>query len=157
MEINFSDLFFTCSLIELIGRLTHQQRAAVVSLMGRKIIAHIYDHADVLHCEPIAKTADTFIEMCNIPKGDFDNISTCKYTVPDYWTIGKVYARFIQDITVDDVIDALFKAYNSPISDYISHYNGDFFYQSREYIKESYFYELDTQAHIKAGLPLHLP
>ena len=77
MEINFSDLFFTCSLIELIGRITHQKRAAIVSLLGRKIVTHIYEHADVLHCEPIAKTADTFIEICNIPNGDFDNVAAC--------------------------------------------------------------------------------
>ena len=158
MEINFSDLFFTCSLIELIGRITHQKRAAIVSFLGRKIVTHIYEHADVLHCEPIAKTADTFIEMCNIPNGDFDNVVACKYEVPDYWTIGKVYARLIQDITKDNVIDALFQVYNSPISDYISHYNGDFFYQPRDYVKEAYLYELNLPADAnKANIPLHLP
>ena len=69
MKINDSDLFFTCSLIELIGRSTKQKRSAVVALLGEKILSHIYSNAGVLHCEPIAKNADAFIEMCNIPEG----------------------------------------------------------------------------------------
>lgn len=134
MKIIDSDLFFTCSLIELIGRTTFQKRKDVVRLIGEKIIRHIYHNAGILHCEPIAKTADTFINLCSIPNGTFDNISTCKYDVPDYWTIGKVYARLIEDVKQDDVITALFNVYYSPISDLISQYNSDFYYQPRDYI-----------------------
>ena len=35
-------------------------------------------------------------------------------------------------------IDALFKVYTSPISDDISNYNSDFFYQPRDFIKEQF-------------------
>ncbi len=139
MPFNDSDLFFTCSLIELIGRTLHQKRSAVVALLGRDNIAHIYSHADTLHCEPIVKTADTFIEMFNLPRGEFDNVGACKYEVPGYWAIGKVYARLIEDVMGDkDVIDTLVAVYSSPISDYISNFNSDFFYQPRGYIKEEY-------------------
>ena len=58
--------------------------------------------------------------------------------MPDYWTIGKVYARLIEDISEDDiesVINHLIEVYTSWISDAISNYNTDFFYQSREYIR----------------------
>ena len=138
MRTNDSDLFFTCSLIELIGRMTCQKRSATVDLLGRKIVSHIYANAGILHCEPIAKTAEKFIELTKIPQGVFDNVSLCKYDVPSYWTIGKVYSRLIEDVEDGDIIDALFKVYTSPISDDISNYNSDFFYQSRDFIKEQF-------------------
>lgn len=135
---NDSALFYTCSLIEFIGRERKLKLAEVVHALGDKTIRHIYRYADVFHCEPIAKTADDFITSLNIPQGSFDNVSACRYTVPDYWTIGKVYARLIEDISEDDiesVINHLIEVYTSWISDAISNYNTDFFYQSREYIR----------------------
>lgn len=138
-------MFFTCSLLELMGRITHQKRKVVVNALGRKTVAHIYAHAETLHCEPIAKTADYFISFGNIPQGDFDNVTACKYNVPDYWTIGKVFARLIEDIRGDDLIEALFQVYNSPISDAISNYNSDFYYQPRDFLKEEYAeYQAET-------------
>ncbi len=133
-----NDLFFTCSLIEFIGREKKLKRCDVVKKLGKERIAHIYKRADVLHCEPIAKTADVFSEMCGIPEGDFDNVASCKYNVPDYWGIGKVYTRLIEDVCKDDIVDTLIEVYNSKFSDAISNYNSDFFYQSRDYIRECY-------------------
>jgi type I restriction enzyme S subunit len=109
-----------------------------VELLGRKIVSHVYANAGILHCEPIAKTAEKFIELTKIPQGVFDNVSLCKYDVPSYWTIGKVYSRLIEDVEEGDIIDALFKVYTSPISDDISNYNSDFFYQPRDFIKEQF-------------------
>jgi hypothetical protein len=48
--------------------------------------------------------ADQFITRCNIPEGTFDNIGKCRYEVPDYWTIGEVYERLIEDVSVVDCI-----------------------------------------------------
>lgn len=138
---NNSDLFYTCSLIERIGRTQKLKRADVVKTMGQEVIARIYSHADVFHCEPIEKTADDFIENCAIPQGDFDNISACRYTVPDYWTIGEVYERLIEDVCGEDetqVVRRLIEVYTSWIDDAISNYNTDFYYQSREYIFTCY-------------------
>ena len=152
MKIDDNSLFFTCSLLELIGRTTRQKRSAVTELLGKKVIAHIYANADVLHCEPIAKTADYYIDFCHIPVGDFDNVAACKYAVPSYWDIGKVYARLIEDVAVSDVVDTLFMVYHSAVSDMISNYNSDFFYQSREYIKE-YFISNGDSSEIKQRKP----
>ena len=134
---NNSALFYTCSLIEFIGRKQKLERSQLVELMGRKIIERIYRYADVLHCEPIEKTADDFITNLNIPAGTFDNVAACRYTVPDYWTIGEVYERLIEDVSGDDtehIIDRLMEVYTSWIDAVISNYNTDFYYQSREYI-----------------------
>lgn len=123
-----SALFFTCSLIEFIGRVQKQKRSEVVRSLGET----------VLHSEPIVKTADEFIQMREILAGDFDNVAACKYEVPDYWTIGEVYTRLIEDVNKDDVIATLLEIYDSWISDEISRYNSDFYYQPRDYIAQCY-------------------
>ena len=138
---NNSDLFYICSLIEYIGRKQKQRREAVVKLLGRETIRRIYRYADVFHCEPIEKTADDFIHVCNIPVGNYDNLEKAKYEIPDYWTIGEVYERLIEDVSEDNteaIVDTIMAMYSSWISDAISNYNTDFYCQSREYICQWY-------------------
>lgn len=138
---NNSALFYTCSLIEYIGRERKLKRSEVVHALGESAIRRIYRYADVFHCEPIEKTADDFITNLNIPEGDFDNVASCRYTVPDYWTIGEVYERLIEDLSgsmEEDVLKNLMEVYTSWIDGVISNYNSDFYYQSREYILECY-------------------
>lgn len=138
---NNSALFYTCSLIEYIGRTQKQKRVDVVKLLGRDTIKRIYRYADIFHCEPIEKTADDFINICSVPMGTFDNVGKARYEVPDYWTIGEVYERLIEDVSADDseaILDSILEVYNSWISDAISNYNTDFYYQSREYIYQCY-------------------
>lgn len=130
---NNNDLFYICSLIEYIGRKTKQPRKKVADYLGRKHIHRIYEHADVFHCEPIEKVAEELIEECNIPKGSFDNVGACRYTVPDYWDIGEVYERLIEDSYSDqDMEKGLWQVYHSWIDSSISDYNTDFYYQSRD-------------------------
>lgn len=138
---NDSALFFTCSLIEYIGRKQKQRRSIIVKYLGKDTIKRIYQYADVFHCEPIEKVADEFIHSCNIPVDSFDNIEKCRYEVPDYWTIGEVYERLIEDISEyseSSLIECIIEVYSSWIDSVISNYNTDFFYQSREYISECY-------------------
>ena len=138
---NNSALFYTCSLIESIGRTQKQPRSAVVSFLSKGTILRIYRFADVFHCEPIEKTADDFITLRQIPQGSFDNVAACRYTVPDYWTIGEVYERLIEDLSgsrEEEVLKNLMDVYTSWIDGVISNYNSDFYYQSREYILECY-------------------
>ena len=138
---NDNALFFTCSLIEYIGRQQKQRRSVVVQYLGKNTIKRIYEYADVFHCEPIEKVADEFIHSCNIPVDSFDNIEKCRYEVPDYWTIGEVYERLIEDISEyseSSLIECIIEVYSSWIDSVISNYNTDFFYQSREYISECY-------------------
>ena len=107
-------------------------------MLGDKVLARIYSHADVLHCEPIERVADEFITICNIQGGSFDNEKSCQYEVPGYWDIGKVYERLIEDTDNGNVIETLKAVYSSWIDKAISNYNSDFFYQPRDYIAECY-------------------
>lgn len=138
MNKNDPALFYTCSLIEFIGRKCRQKRSDLINILGEKIIDRIYRSADVLHCEVIDAVADRYIELLSVPDGNFDNVSQCKYAVPDYWTIGAVYERLIEDVSADITAKAIITIYTSWISDAISNYNTDFYYQSRDYIKECY-------------------
>lgn len=139
--MNDNSLFFLCSLIEFIGRQQKQRRSRIVELLGKDVIKRIYDYADVFHCEPIEKVADDFISRCQIPMDDYDNVKSCRYEVPDYWTIGEVYERLIEDLKKNSgkgVIDCIKEVYASWINDAISNYNTDFYYQSRDYIYECF-------------------
>ena len=134
MEKNNNALFFTCSLIEYISRITNNRRSDIVNYLGSDL-KRIYDYADVFHCEPIEKVADDFIVRNNITNGEYDNISKCKYAVPDYWDIGEVFERLIEDsYKEEDVISGIVEVYNSWLAEKILNFNSDLYYQSREYI-----------------------
>ena len=95
---NDSALFFTCSLIEQLGRTLHRRRKDVAAELGENGVRIIYEHADVLHCEPIEKVADDAIGEFGLTAGNYDNVGKARYAVPDVWTMGKVYARLIEDV-----------------------------------------------------------
>ena len=136
---NNNNLFFTCSLIEYIGRTVKQKRGDVVKVLGKNRIERIYSYADVFHCEPIEKVAWEFIEESSMETGNFDNVALCRYTIPDYWDIGEVYERLIEDSYSDqDIVKGIWEVYHSWISEAISDYNTDFYYQPRDYIAVCY-------------------
>lgn len=133
-----SSLMYTCSLIEYIGRKTHQRRGDVVHALGVERVARIYHHACVLHAEPIAEVANEYTHMAGMEMGGYDNVAACRYEVPDYWTIGEVFQRLIEDVTEGDVVDTIMAVYGSWMADAISDYNSDLFYQPRDYLRECY-------------------
>ena len=136
-----NDLFYTCSLIDYISRKTKNIRADVVNQLGRKRLEKIYDLADVYHCDNIDQVSEDFIAEAHIPTGTFDNVKECKYSVPSYWDIGKVYKRLIKQVAASEkieIVDALIKVYNSFISEKIDDYNSSVYYENPSYIYESY-------------------
>ena len=136
--MNHNNLFFACSLIEYIARKTTNRRTDVVNGLGDDL-QRIYHYADVFHCEPIEKVADDFIQKDGISDGVYDNVSACKYTVPDYWDIGEVFARLIEDCYENkNVIQGIREVYESWIADKILNFNSDLYYQSREYLAVCY-------------------
>lgn len=136
-----NDLFFTCSLIEYIARKTKNKRSAVVDSLGRASIEKIYDLADVYHSDNIETVSDDFIEKSGLTEGAFDNVSAAKYAVPSHWDIGKIYKRLILGIAKEkdiSVIDALFEAYHSFVTDKIDDYNSSFYYDAPQNILNAF-------------------
>lgn len=71
--------------------------------------------------------------------GNYDNVQECNYKIPDYWDIGEVYERLIEDCYKDEeVLDGIWKVYHSWMDAQISNYNSDFYYQPRDYIAACY-------------------
>lgn len=136
-----NDLFYTCSLIEYISRKTKNARATVVNRLGRKRLEKILDLADVYHCDNIERVSADFIENARIEDGMFDNVAECRYAVPSYWDIGKVYKRLIKRVAEEEakpVVDVIVEIYNSFISEKIDDYNSSVYYENPSYIFECY-------------------
>lgn len=136
-----NDLFYTCSLIDYIARKTKNTRSYVVNKLGRERLEKIYDLADVYHCDNVERVSDDFIEEAGIEIGNYDNAGQCRYSIPSYWDIGKVYKRLIKQVSENDnisVIDALLEVYNSFISPQIDDYNSSVYYETPSYIYECY-------------------
>lgn len=135
-----NDLFFTCSLIEYIARKTKNTKKTIIDKLGKDNIEKIYDLAEVYHSENIDKIADEFIEKASIQNGNYDIISTCKYNVPTYWDIGKVYKRLIIMVNNDETkyIDTLIEVLSSWIIEKIDNYNSSMYYENPSYIYECY-------------------
>lgn len=138
MQKNNNALFYTCSLIEFISRQTKNKRKDTIEFLGSDV-ERIYNYQDVFHCEPIEKVADDFISRNNIPTGHYDNVSKCKYAVPDYWDIGEVFERLIEDsYEEEDVFVGIREVYSSWLAEKIFNFNSDLYYQPRDYLAECY-------------------
>lgn len=135
-----NDLFYTCSLIEYIARKTKNTKKVVVEKLGKSNIEKIYELAEVYHCENIDKVSDEFIQKTDIREGTYDNISNCKYDVPTYWDIGKVYKRLIIMVCKDEkrYIDTLIEVLTSWIIEKIDNYNSSMYYENPSYIYACY-------------------
>jgi hypothetical protein len=97
--------------------------------------------ADIYHSENIDKLTSELIEKHNIENGIFDNVANAKYAIPTHWDIGKVYKRLIIDINRKEnkpLIDILSEVYNSWLSRKIENFNSSVYYESPEYLFQSY-------------------
>ena len=113
----------------------------VVNAIGKDDLQHILDLADIYHNENIDKLTFELIEKHNIKDGIFDNISSAEYSIPTHWDIGKVYKRLIIDISKKEnkpLIDIFIEVYNSWLSRKIEDFNGSVYYESSEYLFQSY-------------------
>lgn len=138
---NDSSLFYLCGLIEHMGRRMKLRRSEVVESLGDGLLDRIYRYADVLHSDSIDHVDEEYCSLAGIAEGDYDNVGACKYEVPDYWTIASVYSRLIEDVApagAESPLPTLREVYASWVSDAISNYNADFFYQPRSYIAACY-------------------
>ena len=79
---NKDDLFYVCSMIEFVARETHNKVKDVVGKMTDEDLVHQLRTAGVNHCLSFEQVCDEWIEEYQITEGNFDNITTCKYSVP---------------------------------------------------------------------------
>ena len=112
-----NDYFYVCSLIEYIARETKNHRGYIVKCIGQEGVVEVY----------------------KIKEGKFDTISECQYDVPSFLDIGKLYSIMIEDCAKEGKeAEELIKIFTSFISDEISDFNTDLYYQNPDYIECSY-------------------
>lgn len=111
----------------------------MASALGEEGLKAIYNHVDVLHCEPLQKVAEDVAAEFSLGNSSFDNVARARFTVPNVWTMGKVYARLIEDVSDEDnVVETLLKVYASWIDEKLSDYNSSLYYEPRDYVAECY-------------------
>ena len=134
-----NDYFYVCALIEYIARETLNHRGDIVSAIGRKGVEKLLHDAEVDHCLSFEQVGDEVISYYKIKNGNFDTISACKYSVPSFLDIGKLYSIMIEDCAKPgNEVQELINIINSFISDEISNFNSDLYYQNPDYLEWSY-------------------
>ena len=124
-----NDYFYVCALIEYIARETQNHRGDIVKQIGKEGLEKLLYDAEVNHCLSFEQVSDEVIEYYKIKNGDFDTISECKYSVPSYLDIGKLYSIMVEDCSDSgQELDVLIKIFDSFISDEISDFNTDLYY-----------------------------
>ena len=138
-ETERNDLFYVCSLIEYIARKTTNRRRIVVEALGEEGIKKQLLDARVNHCLSFEQVSDELIEQYQIPTGDFDTITGCKYSIPSYLDIGKLYAIMIEDCAEPGKeASELIQIFSSFISDEISNFKTGLYYETPSYLECSY-------------------
>ena len=83
--------------------------------------------------------SDEVIDYYKIENGSFDTISDCKYSIPSFLDIGKLYSIMIEDCAKEgEEVQELINIFSSFISDKISEFNTDLYYQNPDYLEWSY-------------------
>ncbi|MDR2652100.1 MAG: hypothetical protein LBC68_07265, partial [Prevotellaceae bacterium] len=113
----------------------------IVNRLGISTIEHLLELADIYHCEAMDKLVSEFVEKYAVPVGMFDNVTDCRYRVPTYFDIGKVYKRLIVAISRYKNLsysNALMEVYCSWISPKIDDYNSSMYFENPDYLFQSY-------------------
>ena len=138
-EAERNDLFYVCSLIEYTARKTTNRRRVVAEALGEEGIKKQLLDAGVNHCLSFEQVSDELIEQYHIPTGDFDTITGCKYSIPSYLDIGKLYAIMIEDCAQPGKEPSeLIQIFSSFISDEISNFKTGLYYETPSYLECSY-------------------
>lgn len=134
-----NDFFYVCALIEFTARKTRNKRGVIVRAMGEEgVKKELYD-AEVNHCLSFEQVSDEIIDRYNISTGNFDTISDSKYSIPSFLDIGRLYSIMIEDCAKPgEEVQELIKIFTSFISDEISDFSTDLYYQNPSYLEWSY-------------------
>ena len=133
------DIFYVCTMIEFVARLTNNHRKDVVECLLKKNIEHQLKVAEVNHCLSFEQVADEWIEQYQIKHGTFNTISDCKYTVPSATAIGRVYQQLVLATAKEnEEAQAIVDVFSSFLSDEISNFNSNVYYSHPDYLRCCY-------------------
>ena len=134
------DVFYVCTLIEYIARETCNHRKDIISYFDKSDLSRQLRLAEVNHCLSFEQVCDEWIDTYHIENGKYDSVADCKYKVPSYTAIGKVYQRLILDTLTSEnqLVQHIRKIFNSFIIDEITWFNSNVYYSNPDYLRCSY-------------------
>ena len=133
------DIFYVCSLIEYISRVTKNHRYDVIKYFSEGDIKRQLSLAEVNHCLSFEQVSDELIEEYKIAYGNYDTVAQCKYNIPSYLAIGRVYQMLVCSVIKDNNVEqTIIDVFSSFISDEISNFNSSVYYSNPDYIRCSY-------------------
>lgn len=133
------DIYYVCTMIEYVARLTDNHRKDVVKKISRKDMEHQIKVAEVNHCLSYEQVADEWIEQYKIERGDFNTIKGCRYEIPSVNAIGRVYQQLvIETAKENEEAQTIIDVFSSFISDEISNFNSNVYYSTPDYLRCSY-------------------
>lgn len=134
-----NDYFYLCSLIEYTARKTKNRRGIIVECLGEAGIKKQLHDAEVNHCLSFEQVSDELVEGYGIPTGSFDTITGCKYSIPGFQDIGRLYALMTEHLAEPGMErEVLRKLFTSFLSDEISNFKTGVYYQNPSYLENSY-------------------
>ena len=133
------DIYYVCTMIEFVARVTNNRRRDVVENLSKKSIEHQLKVAEVNHCLSFEQVADEWIEQYGIKKGTFNTTEKCRYKVPSVTSIGRVYQQLVLTTMENKAVaQAIIDVFSSFISDEISNFNTNVYYSNPDYLRCSY-------------------
>ena len=143
MDKETNDLYYVCSLIEFIGRMTKNRNSKIVKTLGKEELKRQLYLAGINHCLSFEQVASELVDELGIEEGDFDAVGRCRYKVPRDTSIGGVYRDLVLDVIKHDkneqsIVDVMYEVFTSFISDEISDFNTSTYYENPSYIYHSY-------------------
>lgn len=137
-EKDKNDIFYVCTMIEYVARITNNHRKDVIVKFSKEDIEHELKVAELNHCLTFEQVAEEWIEMYHIENGIFNTVDECKYVVPSVTSIGRVYQQLVLSSTKEDIAQAIIEVFSSFISDEISDFNTSVYYSNPDYLRCSY-------------------
>ncbi|MEE0887363.1 MAG: hypothetical protein UIB61_10695 [Treponema sp.] len=136
------DLFYVCSLIEYIARVTFNYRKDIIKFFSKEVLDFQLKSAEANHCLSFEQVSEELIEKLKIKNGTFDSVKSCRYQVPSYMDVGKVFQRLILSVyeknEQSDLSQCIIDVFSSFISDEISNFNSSVYYANPSYLFCSY-------------------
>ncbi len=138
-EKSKDDIYYVCTMIEFVARVTNNRRGYIINQLSEKNIRHQLKVAEVNHCLSFEQVADEWIEQYGIEQGTFNTIEKCRYKVPSVTSIGRVYQQLVLTTMEDKTVErAIIDVFTSFISDEISNFNTSVYYSNPDYLRCSY-------------------
>ena len=100
------NLFYVCSLIEHIGRVTKNRRGTIVDALGESGVRKMMKDAEVNHCLSFDQVGEEVSKLYGITDGDFNPSEGSPYSIPSVQDIGRLYSIIVEDCAEEGREDA---------------------------------------------------